>query len=422
MPELIVHKFGGSCLRDKGDIDRIGQLVSSFTAKSVIVVSALWGVTDRLMRAANDPHYAGRLVEDLRRQHLRFSPGIEDSMHYDKFTKILNGISNDLVNLSTEPSNPAARNRILAAGERLSALVVAHRLQHFGLDAHPVGAEDIGLRLKGRTAAKIVDLENSKLTLSRDNIIGIPILTGWFGEGDDGEIAILTRGGSDHSASAFANLLKADRVILWKDVDGILALNPRWGIASPTVDYLGYGEAIELSVHGASILHPFTVEPLIESGIPLEIRNVFANVGTNARTLIGPDILSSTSKIKAIGCKTGVAIITTPKPLKNEFFQIIEEEGITVWSLNSTPSGSRLIISAHDLEIVEQELEDAKIESRTAIVSMVGNGIDTTIVELLNLKTEVISESEHGLRLILDTEDLTGSLAKLARCNGLISQ
>jgi aspartokinase len=188
------------------------------------------------------------------------------------------------------------------------------------------------------------------------------------------------------------------------------------------VDYLGYGEAIELSVHGASILHPFTVEPLIESGIPLEIRNVFANVGTNARTLIGPDILSSTSKIKAIGCKTGVAIITTPKPLKNEFFQIIEEEGITVWSLNSTPSGSRLIISAHDLEIVEQELEDAKIESRTAIVSMVGNGIDTTIVELLNLKIEVISESEHGLRLILDTEDLTGSLAKLARCNGLISQ
>ncbi len=422
MSELIVHKFGGSCLRDKGDIDRIGQLVCSFEATPVIVVSALWGVTDRLMRAANDPHYAGRLVEDLRRQHLRFSPGIEESIYYDKFIKILKGISSDLVILSTEPSTPAARNRILAAGERLSALVVAHRLQHLGLDAHPVGAEDIGLRLKGKTAAKIVDLENSKLTLSRGNITGIPILTGWFGEGDDGEIAILTRGGSDHSASAFANLLKANRVILWKDVDGILALNPRWGIASQTIDYLGYGEAMELSIHGASILHPFTVEPLIKSGIPMEIRNVSHEVGTNEKTMIGPDILSSPSEIKAIGCKTGVVIITTPRPLKNKFFQIIEEEAITVWSLNSTPSGSRLIISAHDLEMIEPGLEEAKIEYRTAIVSMVGNGIDTTIVDLLDLETEVISESKHGLRLILETDDLVSSLATLARSNGLIIQ
>ena len=422
MPELIVHKFGGSCLRDKGDIDRIGQLVSSFDAKPVIVVSALWGVTDRLMRAANDPYYAGRLVEDLRRQHLRFSPGIETSIHYDKFTRILKGISSDLVILSTEPSTQAARNRILAAGERLSAIVVAHRLQHFGLDAHPVGAEDIGLRLKGKTAAKIVDLENSKLTLSRENIEGIPILTGWFGEGDNGEIAILTRGGSDHSASAFANLLKANRVILWKDVDGILTLNPRWGITSSKVDYLGYGEAMELSIHGASILHPFTVEPLIESGIPMEIRNVSHEVSDEIKTMIGPDISSSTSGIKAIGCKTGVAIISTPKPLKNEFFRIIEEEGITVWSLNSTPSGSRLIISAHDLEIINSSLEDAYIEYRTAIISMVGNGIDTTIVNLSDLDTEVISESEHGLRLILDTEDLVGALETLARVNGLAIQ
>jgi aspartate kinase len=422
MSELIVHKFGGSCLRDKADIDRIGQLVSSFAAKPVIVVSALWGVTDRLMRAANEPHYAGKLVEDLRRQHLRFSPGIEESMYYEKFNKILKMISSDLVTLSTEPSIPAARNRILAAGERLSALVVAHRLQHFGLDTHPVGAEDIGLRLKGRNALKMVDLKNSKLTLSRDNIEGIPILTGWFGEGDDGEIAILTRGGSDHSASAFANLLKANRVILWKDVDGILALNPRWGIASPTIDYLGYGEAMELSIHGASILHPFTVEPLIESGIPLEIRNVSHKIGREATTMIGPDILSSPSEIKAIGCKTGVAIITTPKPLQNEFFQIIEEEGITVWSLNSTPSGSRLIISTHDLETIEPGIEEAKIEYRTAIISMVGNGIDTTILELLNLEIEVISESKHGLRLILETDDLIGSLATLAGGSGLISQ
>ena len=205
-------------------------------------------------------------------------------------------------------------------------------------------------------------------------------------------------------------------------MDGILTLNPRWGITSSKVDYLGYGEAMELSIHGASILHPFTVEPLIESGIPMEIRNVSHEVSDEIKTMIGPDISSSTSEIKAIGCKTGVAIISTLKPLKNEFFRIIEEEGITVWSLNSTPSGSRLIISAHDLEIINSSLEDADIEYRTAIISMVGNGIDTTIVNLSGLDTEVISESEHGLRLILDTEDLVGALEALARVNGLTIQ
>jgi aspartokinase len=81
-----------------------------------------------------------------------------------------------------------------------------------------------------------------------------------------------------------------------------------------------------------------------------------------------------------------------------------------------------VIISTHDLETIEPELEEVKIEYRTAIISMVGNGIDTTILELLNLEIEVISESEHGLRLILETDDLIGSLATLAGGSGLISQ
>jgi len=227
MSDIIVHKFGGSCLRDSDDLDRIAEIITSFEGRPIVVVSALWGMTDRLIRAAGDSRYAGRLVRDLKSQHLRFAPGLDQGPFKILFNKVMDGISTELVQLSTDGASVRSRNLILAAGERLSALVVAHRLRELGLDAHPVGAEDIGLKLKGTGSSCHIDLKRSDKSLDRSVLIGVPVLTGWFGEGENGELALLSRGGSDHSAAAFANLMGAARLILWKDVDG-----NRFGIIS----------------------------------------------------------------------------------------------------------------------------------------------------------------------------------------------
>ena len=174
------------------------------------------------------------------------------------FEKVLSGISRDLVLLSTKPNQIQARNRILASGERLSAIVVANNLTNSNLPSIPVGAEDVGLKIQGHGAMKRVNLESSKLHLNLSKDSPIPVLTGWFGEGEDGEITLLSRGGSDHSASSIAKLISADRVILWKDIKGIQSLNPRWGIPTNTIPYLGYNEAITLAMYGgASVIHPF---------------------------------------------------------------------------------------------------------------------------------------------------------------------
>ena len=316
MDEIIVHKFGGSCLRDGEDIDRIGEIISNSSGKPIIVVSALWGMTDRLIRASREPRYAGRLVQDLIYQHLRFAPGLDTGEFGPLFNKVISGISNQLLNLSSGEVSLRSENLILAAGERLSALAVAHRLRSFGLkNAHPVGAEDIGLRLKGKGRAKEIDISASSQKLDREKLVGIPILTGWFGEGEDGDIALLSRGGSDHSAAAFAKLTNANKLILWKDVDGIKRLNPRWGIETPAIPYLGYGQASELSMHGTPVIHPATVLPLIEEGIPAEIRN-FNKPFSSTPTIIGPDI--DTDETIAIGCHQGVEVITENKPLDSE--------------------------------------------------------------------------------------------------------
>ena len=268
MDEIIVHKFGGSCLREGKDIDRIGEIIKNHQGRNLVVVSALWGMTDRLKRASNEPRYANRLVQDLIYQHLRFAPGLDKGPFAELFQNVITGISNELLNYTSGEKSLNSENLILAAGERLSALAVAHRLRQNGFEsAHPVGAEDIGLRLKGVGRAKEIDIISSKQQLDIESLVGIPILTGWFGEGDDGNIALLTRGGSDHSAAAFANLTSASKLILWKDIDGIKRLNPRWGINTPTIPYLGYGQAAELSMHGTPIIHPATVLPLVSEAV-----------------------------------------------------------------------------------------------------------------------------------------------------------
>lgn len=403
MDEIIVHKFGGSCLREGKDIDRIGEIIKNHQARNLVVVSALWGMTDRLKRASNEPRYASRLVQDLIYQHLRFAPGLDKGPFAELFQKVISGISNELLNYTSGEKSLNSENLILAAGERLSALAVAHRLRKNGFaDAHPVGAEDIGLRLKGVGRAKEIDIISSKQQLDIESLVGIPILTGWFGEGDDGNIALLTRGGSDHSAAAFANLTNASKLILWKDIDGIKRLNPRWGINTPTIPYLGYGQAAELSMHGTPIIHPATVLPLVSEGIPIEIKNFHDPKGIISTT-IGPDLDNET--IVAIGCQPGVAVITDDKPLSSELLSEIEYHGITPWLMNSTPEEMKIIMPLHDLHLIESKIS-GKIVHKTAIISVIGKA-------RISIDHELVSRNEYGTRLIVQTDKLHEAISEL---------
>ena len=403
MDEIIVHKFGGSCLREGKDIDRIGEIIKNHQGRNLVVVSALWGMTDRLKRASNEPRYANRLVQDLIYQHLRFAPGLDKGPFAELFQNVITGISNELLNYTSGEKSLNSENLILAAGERLSALAVAHRLRQNGFErAHPVGAEDIGLRLKGVGRAKEIDIISSKQQLDIESLVGIPILTGWFGEGDDGNIALLTRGGSDHSAAAFANLTSASKLILWKDIDGIKRLNPRWGINTPTIPYLGYGQAAELSMHGTPIIHPATVLPLVSEGIPIEIKNFHDPEGIISTT-IGPDVDNET--IVAIGCQPGVAVITDDKPLSSDLLAEIEYHGITPWSMNSTPEEMKIIMPLHDLHLIESKIS-GKIVHKTAIISVIGKSH-------IPIEHELVSKNEYGTRLIVQTDKLQETISEL---------
>jgi len=434
---ITVHKFGGSCLRDSSDLERISQVIQQTNGQVILVVSALWGTTDRLLRASHEPRYAGRLVHDLEEQHLRFSPGLADSNLGILFKAVLNGIETSLVELAVKPEDHVAKNRLLAAGERLSALVVSHFLNTKGIDSHPVGAEDIGLRLNGSGKAPTVDLEASKNNLDLSALQGTPVITGWFGQGIDGELALLGRGGSDHTATAIANLVDAEKVILWKDVAGVLPINPRWGIETTAIHYLGYGEAMELSRLDTPVLHPATVEPLATVGIPLEIMHLYREKEF-AQTVIGPDIHEE-YRVKGVGCLASVAYLSIEtlsleEQSKNlgQLLVDLSNEDITCWHLHSQPGELKLIISQHDLirsqQIITNHFQTPDVKTYSAMISLVGNGSEqeqlTLFDEIENIwDLQLLSQSPHSLRLLVKEKDIKSMLVEMSDrfnlCNSL---
>ncbi len=431
MSRRIIHKFGGSCLHEPDDIEKIAEVIRG-DDQAILVVSALWGTTDRLYRAAADPRYASRLVQDLSKQHLRFAPGLDSSKNAHLFSMVLHNLKDALRSLAQHPDDQSSLNNLLASGERLSALVVAHRLQEYGYDAYPLGAEDIGITLDGNFQANHVDLQVSSTKLERETLYGTPVITGWFGEGHNKEIAVLSRGGSDHSATAIANLIEADRVILWKDVPGIYTLNPRWGIRSETIPYLNYQEAIELSLMDTPVLHPSTIEPLIEPNIQLEVRHLYHS-NDEEKTVIGPEVPQN--QLKAVGCLPNVISLgfshhhvdSHQRQLVKILGELAQNE-VHWWGLESRLGDSRLIVSQHDIHraatIFERFNIDANHHPHLGLLSLIGcTESDVDSINALFVSTEFeltwLNQTTSAARVAIDGEDLSQALHLL---HGLIQE
>ena len=343
----------------------------------------------------------------------------------------MQGIDKSLLKLSKNPESTVDINTLLAAGERLSALVVANELRKHGLEAHPVGSEDIGICLNGVNSASNVDIEKSIKTLDYSAFTGIPVVTGWFGEGLDGQLALLSRGGSDHSAAAIARILDAKKLILWKDVDGILSINPRWAVSTNSIPYLGYDEARELSRLDAPVIHHTTMIPLKDVGIPIEIRNLNSPINTDAPTIIGPNIIQS-GEIKAIGCMRSISCITAQsgdiEDQSKKLGQVLIEldnNNITCWSIKSNPSSVDIVVSqqqsalAH--KIIRKSLPVSNTTNHSCLISFIGTNDKDLVNKKIDYVTQVSTEmsylncTELSVQYIADTRDIKKLMKDLSQ-------
>ena len=176
--------------------------------------------------------------------------------------------------------SPRTLDTISSLGERLSAPLVAAVVKELGLAGESVesselivtddfhgGADPLMKETRVKSQARIFPLLEKGV---------VPVVTGFIGSTEDGELTTLGRGGSDYSATILGAALDAEEVIIWTDVDGVLTADPRLINEARTIPSISYREAAELAFFGAKVLHPKTLKPVVDSAIPVWIRNSFA--------------------------------------------------------------------------------------------------------------------------------------------------
>ena len=282
----VVHKFGGTSVADAERYRHVAQLLlARDETVQVTVVSAMKGVTDALIglakaAAAADPAWDDRWHE-LRARHrgaavalLGEHSGLTIEWLDARFER-LREILAALAVIGELPQE--VLDRVQGLGEVFSAHLLGHHLQALGEDADILDARDVLVVNHGELGVD-VDWKSSaaKLALWRESHPAQRlVVTGFVARDRKGNITTLGRNGSDFSGAIFAALFAADELHIWTDVDGVLSADPRVVPEAVQLDALSYDEACELAYFGAKVVHPQTMSPAIERGLPIIIRNTF---------------------------------------------------------------------------------------------------------------------------------------------------
>lgn len=322
--KTLTMKFGGTSVGSVAAVEHLVDIVQQVRADHVqgivVVVSAMSGVTDQLQAgilgaADGDPqghHVIGRA---LREKHLAVlqalaSDACEPVM--DEIDALLQSYVRfcDSVYVLGE-TTPRALDHTLGLGERMSARQVAAALRTAGVPAQAVDATAL-IVTDDRFQDAVPDL-----ALTRRNIQAVlvpileagdvPVITGFIGATADGISTTLGRGGSDYSAAIIGACLGSDELWIWTDVDGVMSADPRIVPEACTLEVLSYREVGELAYYGAKVLHPKTIRPVLEAGIPIRVKNTF-NAG-HPGTLILPDGAGDGQPIRAVTAIKEVGII-----------------------------------------------------------------------------------------------------------------
>ena len=306
---MIVMKFGGTSVRDAAAMDRASEIVAERIDRApLVVVSALAGVTSGLLEIARriargQWENAVSLYDEIRLRHLGMADGLEPDL--DELRGVLERAGSD------GRMTPAAEDRIASFGERLSSRIFASKLSgrvpaaHIDARGCLITDERFTRAVPnvGETARRLEEIVRPRVGEG-----SAVVMAGYIGSTPSGETSTLGRGGSDYSATLFGACLGAEEVQIWTDVDGMMTADPRVVPEARTIPRISFDEAAELAYFGAKVLHPLTLVPAVEKGIPVRVLNAARPDGHG--TVIAPGEGAGDSPVKSFACKRGITAVT----------------------------------------------------------------------------------------------------------------
>ena len=280
-----VFKFGGASVNSIERVKKLAEIVEANQSGPLVIILSAMGKTTNALEKVAETFYAGKkdeaiqLFQVIKQQHLNTTK----YLLVFRYNACLEQLSNFFTEIEWLLHDKPVRNfdyyydQIVCLGELLSSCIVSHYLNETGILNQWIDVRD-SIRTNNNFRDADIDWNVSKEKI-RSNVINlitaenkIVITQGYIGATEDNESTTLGREGSDYSAAIFANVLDAESLSIWTDVDGVMNADPKKYPDAVLINELSYTEVIEMAYYGAQVIHPKTIKPLQNKNIPLFVK------------------------------------------------------------------------------------------------------------------------------------------------------
>ena len=439
---MIVIKFGGTSVQDSFWMDKAIDITNSMIDRApVLVASAMAKTTDRLINIANCSFQKNKegiieTIDILKKVHIDAAEAFLTGENLAAALKSLNTLFDQLSSLSRglyllQECSPKSSDTLLSFGERLSTLLIYHRIIERKINAELLDSRDFIITDDNfSNAAPIFKITNPKIReFVKPQKGKIVIAQGFIGSSEEGHITTLGRSGSDYTAAIIGSALDAEEVQIWTDVDGILTTDPRIVSDAKRIESISYAEAAELAFFGAKVVHPSTIQPAVEKKIPVIVKNT-KNPDSPGTAII--DKTSGTGLTGISGKKNITLINITSSRMLNAYgflskiFQIFSKYKTPVDLISTSEvSVSMTIEDVRNVSLILTELEQigkTTVEYNNGIICLVGKNIwkDSSLISDIfktlypaSVKMISLGASEVNLSMVLPQDEIDETIKKL---------
>ena len=448
-----VLKFGGTSVGSSKNINKVIEILEDYSKqnKVICVVSAVGGITDRLLKAGdlaknNDIAYKTeyksivakhiKILEELiSKNNAEIIQTLESKLKPLK--NLLDGIF--LIN----ELSPQTSDRLVSFGELLSSFIIAETLKFRGVNATRKNTQELIVTNSNFTKAEVkfkatnTNIQNYFKNATHD----ITILPGFISKSDLGEITTLGRGGSDYTAAIISAALKTEKLEIWTDVSGMFTTNPKLVKQAYPIERISYQEAMELSHFGAKVLYPPTVQPVLDLDIPIHIKNTLKP--KEAGTIISNQGNPKSSTATGITNINNIALLTLQgngmvgvPGFSKRLFETLSQEKINIILITQASSEHSICFGiskgdanqaetainlAFEYEIATHKIDPITVEQNLSIIALVGDnmkshqGISGKMFSALgknNINIRAIAQgaSERNISAVIAEKDVEKAL------------
>ena len=428
---MLVMKFGGSSVADRTQIEKVQEIVRGrLPRKPVVVCSAHKGITNMLI-AAGRAAAAGKVDAEKdvieRQRAVARDCGCPDGLldpFFQEITDLLRG-----VRLVRELS-PRSLDYISSFGERMSVRVIADLFSRNGLPSQAFDVWDLGFLTDSRFGmARPLPGYEVRMAEAFERLVppGVtPIVTGFVGKTEAGDVTTVGRNGSDLTATLVAAALGAEEAEIWSDTDGVMSADPHLVKGARNIPAMSFDEAAELAYFGSRVLHPETLVPAIKKNIPVRVLNT--NRPEHPGTVITRTPGDRKRTITSIAYKENQSILTVRSEhmfahsgFLAKLFEATTRRGLVVDMV--TTSEVSVSISAADTELLRavasdiEPLGECRIDTGKTILAVVGHHLPvqagaashiTSAVADAGVNIEMLSYASGSINvsMVIDDRDV----------------